>query len=134
MSPSPTLQDTLPLNSTPRVSSVQTAPFPLRLKLKMRLWELVQATLFRWSPRPFRGFRRLLLTWFGAQVTPTASIHPKARIDCPWNLIMGDCASLGEDSWAYALDQIVLGDYACVGQRSVLLTGSHDFPIPVFRW
>lgn len=128
----PTLQDTLPKGQWPLVTSVQSAPFPLRVKFRMRLWSLVQATLFRWSPGPLRGFRRFLLGLFGAQLARTASIHPKARIDCPWHLVMGDCASLGEGSWAYCLDRVVLGDYVCVGQRSMLLTGSHDFSDPHF--
>jgi putative colanic acid biosynthesis acetyltransferase WcaF len=45
---------------------------------------------------------------------------------------MGCRASLGEHCWVYALDRIVLGEYACIGQRSVLLTGTHDFSDPAF--
>jgi putative colanic acid biosynthesis acetyltransferase WcaF len=128
----PTLADTRPLTSKARVESVQTSPFSLGLRVKLSAWALVRATLFRWSPAPLRGFRRWLLRLFGARLAPTASIHNAARIDCPWNLEMGHCASLGEGTWAYALDKIVLGDYACVGQRTVLLTGSHDFSDPTF--
>jgi len=93
----------------------------------MALWSFIQSTLFRWSPTICRGFRRWLLGLFGARLAATASIHNKARIDCPWNLEMGDRASLGEDVWVYALDKVVIGEYACIGQRCVLLTGTHDF-------
>jgi putative colanic acid biosynthesis acetyltransferase WcaF len=120
------------VNGTVKVQSVQTSPLPVRLKLKLRLWALVQATLFRWSPAALRVFRRWLLQLFGARLAPTASIHPTARIDCPWNLEMGHCASLGEETWVYSLDKVVLGEYACVGQRTMLLTGSHDFSDPTF--
>jgi len=115
-----------------RVTPVQRSPFSLRLKLKMRLWSAVQATLFRWSPTPLRAFRRGLLSLFGARIANTASVHNTARIDCPWNLEMAPRASVGEHAWIYALDRIVIGEEACVGQRVVLLTGSHDYANPCF--
>ncbi|MEY2411130.1 MAG: putative colanic acid biosynthesis acetyltransferase WcaF, partial [Verrucomicrobiota bacterium] len=61
-----------------------------------------------------------------------ASVHNSARIDCPWNLEMGERASVGEDAWVYALDKVVINDEACVGQRVFLLTGTHDFQDPTF--
>jgi putative colanic acid biosynthesis acetyltransferase WcaF len=128
----PTLADTLPRHTAQKVASVQSAPFPLPVKMKTRAWAVVQTTLFRWSPLPLRKFRRRLLRLFGADLAPTVSIHNTARIDCPWNLVMGDYASLGEQAWIYSLDKIVIGEYACIGQRCVLLTGSHDFSDPVF--
>ena len=126
------IQTDSPTVDRPRIDSVQKAALPLRLKLKMRLWNLIQVTVFRWSPGPMRGFRRWLLRLFGARLSSTASIHPAARIDCPWNLEMGHCASLGEESWAYSLDKIILKDFACIGQRSMLLTGTHDISDPTF--
>src|SRR6266545_2307893 len=49
-----------------------------------------------------------------AKLARPVSVHPTARIDCPWNLEMGAFASLGEDSWVYSLARIVIGEYACV--------------------
>ena len=129
---SPTLADTVPKHSVQKVASVQSAPFPPSVKMKMRAWAMVQATFFRWSPSPLRRFRYRLLRTFGADIAPTVSIHNTARIDCPWNLVMGDYASLGEQTWIYSLDKIVIGEYACIGQRSVMLAGTHDFSDPVF--
>ena len=120
------------LDSPVTVASMQSAPLALSVKMRMRLWGFVQATLFRWSPGFLRGLRRGLLHLFGATLASTASIHNKARIDCPWNLQMGNCASIGEDAWIYSLDKVTLGDFACVGQRSVLLTGTHNFSDPTF--
>ena len=132
MSSAATVADLKPLDGTITVASAQSAPFALSLKLRMRLWGFIQATLFRWSPGFLRGFRRGMLRAFGATLASTASIHNKARIDCPWNLQMGNCASIGEDAWIYSLDKVTLGDFACVGQRSVLLTGTHNFSDPTF--
>ena len=128
----PTLDDTRPVQATTRVCPVQTTPFALSYKLKMRLWALLMSTLFRWSPVGARGFRRRLLQWFGAKLASTASIHNTARIDCPWNLEMGPYASIGEGAWVYTLDKIVIGEYACIGQFARLLTGTHDILDPTF--
>ena len=129
---SPSPLDPCALEAPARVRPVQTTPFPLGCKLRMALWGLVRITLFRWSPAPLRGFRRGLLRGFGAKLSATASVHNSARIDCPWNLQMGERASVGELAWVYALDKVVIGDEACVGQRVMLLTGSHDFSDPIF--
>jgi putative colanic acid biosynthesis acetyltransferase WcaF len=128
----PSLANPCALESGARVRPVQTTPFSLGRKLRMAFWGLVQATLFRWSPAPLRGFRRWLLRGFGAKLSATASVHNSTRIDCPWNLEMGERASVGEDAWVYALDKVVIGDETCVGQRVMLLTGSHDFSDPTF--
>ncbi len=123
----PGLKDTLPKRLLPMLRNTQTTPFSIGMKLRMNLWEFVQATLFRWSPTRLRGFRRGLLRLFGAQIDDTASISRLAKIDCPWNLIMGAHASIGEHAWVYCLDRIVLGEYACIGQHARLLTGTHDY-------
>jgi len=110
----------------------QRAPFTLSLRLRLLLWRLVSATLYRFTPNPLRPVRRALLRLFGATVSPTASPNNHARIDHPWNLAMGHCASIGEHAWVYCLDRVVLEDYACVGQHVFLLTGTHDYDDPGF--
>ncbi len=132
MKTEPTLADTKPIKDMVNIRYVQTTPFSLKIKLKIHLWKLIQDTFFRFSPSRLRGFRRWLLRLFGAKIAPTASIHNTARIECPWNLEMGDYASVGEYAWIYTLDKIVIGEYAVIGQRSLLLTGTHDFSDPAF--
>jgi putative colanic acid biosynthesis acetyltransferase WcaF len=110
----------------------QSAGFSMRMRLASLAWRLVNITVFRFSPKPFRAFRRALLRAFGAQLGRGASVHNTARIDCPWNLRMGICASVGEHAWVYALDKIAIADYACVGQHAFLLTGTHDYNDPGF--
>lgn len=105
---------------------VQTTPFSFGTKLKIRLWAFLNATVFRWSPFFLRGFRRALLKSFGAKLAATASIHNTARIDCPWNLIMDDHASIGEHAWIYCLAPVSIGANTCIGQGTALLTGTHD--------
>lgn len=111
---------------------IQTSGLPLSAKVKIEIWQIVQATLFRYSPRRVRKFRNFLLRLFGARISGSASVHNLARIHCPWNLEMDDFASVGEHAWIYSLDTIRIGRYSCVGQHTFLLTGSHDYNDPTF--
>lgn len=74
----------------------------------------------------FRKSRVCLLKIFGAKVDWSASIHPKAKIEYPWNLSMGPLSSLGEKSWIYAMSPIRIGEKTCVGKDVYLITGSHN--------
>jgi putative colanic acid biosynthesis acetyltransferase WcaF len=89
------------------------------------LWALVQP-LFRFSPRPFWGWRRSLLRLFGARVGIEAHIYPTVRITIPWNLDLGAHCAVGDRAILYALGQITIGDRATVSQGSHLCAGTHD--------
>lgn len=112
---------------------VQRAPFSVGFRLRSAAWGIVRGTLFRWSPRICRGFRRALLRIFGAEVSPRSSIDSTARIDFPWNLSIGEMSSIGESAWIYALDRVVIKDRTCVGQRASLIAGSHDYRSKEFQ-
>lgn len=101
-------------------------------RVRLAAWVLVRSTLYRWSPAPCRGWRRTLLRLFGATVAGTASPHPKAVVDYPWNLSMGHRSSIGAGSWIFANGGIVLGAYVCVGQQAHLITAGHDIRSPGF--
>lgn len=103
----------------------QTSPFTRRVKIKRRLWFAVELLLFRPTPWFLYKWRVLLIRFFGGRVSWLARISSSARVDCPWNLVMHDYSSAGDDAWLYALDRIEIGRYACVGQYSRLITGSH---------
>ena len=74
----------------------------------------------------FRKYRTFLLKLFGAKIDWSVSVHPKAKIEYPWNLSMGKMSSLGENSWAYAMAPITIGDMTCIGKEAYLITGSHN--------
>lgn len=67
-----------------------------------------------------------MLKLFGAKIDWTTSVHPKAKIEYPWNLTMGPLSSLGEKSWVYAMAPITIGEKTCIGKDAYLITGSHD--------
>ena len=98
-----------------------------------KVWGCVLNTLYRFSWR-FNCIRMLLLRLFGAtlKIDKTCSIgryvscSPKARIDCPWNLVVGNLTSFADRSWVYALDKITIGEKTCIGEDVKLLAGYHD--------
>ena len=72
-------------------------------------------------------FRVFLLNLFGAKVDYSAHPESSSFVEFPWNLMMGKQSSIGEGSWIYCLDKIVIGDNSCIGQKCQLITGSHNY-------
>ncbi len=103
-------------------------PYPRREVLLRLLWGLVQATLFRWSPRPFHTFRARLLRLFGADIaTPTeVVIFPTVKVFYPWKLTLESRAMLGPGVNVYNVDRITLRRGANVSQQCHLCAGTHD--------
>lgn len=86
--------------------------------------------LFGLSPRPFWGWRRALLRLFGARIGRAAHIYPTVRIAIPWNLEIGDGASVGDRAILYALGPVRLGAGVTVSQGAHLCAGTHDWRRP----
>lgn len=93
------------------------------------LWALA-TPLFRLSPRPLYGWRRVLLRAFGASVGRDVRIDPSARITIPWNLRIGDQASLGDRALVYNLGPVTIGPRSTVSHLAHLCAGSHDYRDP----
>ena len=94
------------------------------------LWSLVWP-IFRFSPRPLWGWRRVLLRLFGAQVGQHVHIHPTARISVPWNISIGNFSSIGDCVNLYSLGSIKIGERVTVSQGAHLCAGSHDWRDPL---
>ncbi len=90
------------------------------------LWAAV-LPLFRFSPRLCWGWRRFLLRRFGARIGREVQIHPKVRVEIPWNLEVGDWSAIGFDALIYNLGPVRLGQRVTVSQRAHLCAGTHDF-------
>ncbi len=93
------------------------------------LWTIVYP-LFRYSPRPMFGWRRLLLRIFGARIGSKVNVYNSATIYMPWNLEIGDWSSIGEYTFIYNLGKVVIGRYCTVSHRAHLCAGSHDYADP----
>lgn len=105
-------------------------PYPKREVLARWLWLAVQATLFRWSPRPLHGFRAALLRLFGARIESPVVVFPTARITFPWKLSLAPRSMIGPHVILYNLAPIRLEYGANISQHAHLCAGSHDFT----RW
>lgn len=103
------------------------APANKRLRV---LWLLCWSLLYRPSPTPFHGWRRMLLRLFGARIGAQAHPYPRARIWAPWNLHMEAHSCLADDVDCYNVAPISLGRHATVSQYSYLCSASHDWRDP----
>ena len=109
-----------------------TTPYPRTEVLLRWIWALVQATLFRWSPRPCHLFRALLLRGFGADIPEPSRvvIFPTAKVFFPWKLKLAPRSMVGPRVRLYNLASITLGRGANISQGCHLCSGTHDFT----RW
>lgn len=112
--------------------SNKPSPHSLKNRLMRVLWNVVQGTLFRWSPRPCHRWRLFLLRLFGAQVSPKARPYPRCRIWGPWNLVMEDHATLADDVDCYCVERIRIGSHTTISQYTYLCGATHDHEHPRF--
>ncbi len=103
-------------------------PYPRREVVLRWIWAAVEASLFRWSPRPFHWFRAQLLRLFGATIArpDQVVIFPTVRVTFPWKLALEPRSMLGPEVIVYNLATITLERGANVSQRAHLCAGSHD--------
>lgn len=104
-------------------------PYSKREYLGRVLWRLAWP-LFRCSPRPLFFWRAAMLRCFGARVGAQVHIYPSAWIEIPWNLHIGDQASLGENVLVYSLGLVEIGPRTTVSHNAHLCAGSHDYRDP----
>lgn len=92
-------------------------------------WAAVQSTLFRWSPRPWHGFRARLLRLFGADIPEPGRVvvFPTVSVVFPWKLTLAPRSMIGPNVAVYNLASISLKRGANVSQNCHLCTGSHDY-------
>lgn len=91
------------------------------------VWFFAWLLLYRPSPRPFHGWRRMLLRLFGAQIASDARVYPDATIWAPYNLTMGPGSCLGEASICYNVAKVTFGAHTTLSLYSYLCTASHDY-------
>lgn len=103
------------------------SPHSFRHRLGRVVWGVVQATVFRCSPRPLFGWRRFLLNLFGARLDAKARVYPRVKVWAPWNLKMDAYATLADDVDCYCVDRITIGRRATISQYSYLCGATHDF-------
>jgi putative colanic acid biosynthesis acetyltransferase WcaF len=110
----------------------QTAGYPYTFAEYLRrfLWQSVQATLIRFSPRRCHGWRRFWLRCFGASIHRTAGTKATTRITHPWLLTVGAHSMLAEGVKVYNLGPVRIGDHTVISQDAHLCAGTHDYTQP----
>lgn len=119
-----------PSNVFQQLDRCASFPYPRRDYLRRLLWEWVQATLIRLSPRRAYGWRRFWLRRFGATLAPTSRTRPRTHIVHPWLLTLGEHTSLADDVLVYNLGPVQVGDHSVVSHGTQLCAGTHDHTRP----
>lgn len=116
-------------HETPFLGQNCVTPYP-RGEVALRwVWALVESTVFRWSPRPWHGFRARLLRLFGAEILHPGQVvvFPSVRITFPWRLRLEPRAMIGRHVRIYNLSPITFEYGANVSQNCHLCAGTHDY-------
>lgn len=100
--------------------------------LKRLCWYLVNAVFFNSHALMPYSFKSGMLRAFGAKVGKGVVIKPHVNIKYPWKLSLGDHCWIGEKVWIDNLDQVQIGDHACISQGALILSGNHDYRQPTF--
>ena len=123
----------MPESSASRIRVDRAAcpsPHSAANKLARLLWQAAHLMLFRPSPWFWHAPRRAVLRLFGAQVGKHVQIMPSVQIWAPWNLALGDFATVGSGVDLYDVDRIEVGAHATLSQRAFLCTATHDVDHP----
>jgi putative colanic acid biosynthesis acetyltransferase WcaF len=122
-----------PAPATEAVDPTLLPAFSLRNRLGRILWKLCWALLYRTSPRPFHGWRALLLRAFGATLGPACHFYPRSKIWAPWNLVCEDRVTLGDDAEIYNPSPFHLESHCIVSQGAYLCGATHEYNHPDFK-
>lgn len=110
----------------------QRPAFSLGNRIRRFIWTLVWVFLYRTSPRPFHGWRSMLLRLFGARLGPNCHFYPGARIWAPWNLICEDQVSAADGVEIYNPAPMRFGSHAILSQGAYVCGATHDYNDPAF--
>ena len=116
-------------NEDPYLGQGCLTPFPYGEVGRRMVWTVVEATLFRWSPRPLHGFRARLLRLFGADIPQPGKVvvFPTASVMFPWKLSLAPRSMVGPRVTIYNPAQVSLLRGANLSQGCYVCAGTHDY-------
>lgn len=106
--------------------------FSISNRIGRVLWAFVYILFFKFSPKPFHGWRSFLLRLFGAKVGKKVHVYPGAVVWAPWNLELGDHVGIANGAILYTQGKITIGRHAVISQGAHLCAGTHDYNQPGF--
>lgn len=82
-------------------------------------------------PCHFHKFKAVLLRWAGAKIGKGVEIMSSVKIMGDMELIIGDYCYIGHEALIFGSkgSKITIEDYAKIGSRVIIVTGSHRFSI-----
>ena len=104
-----------------------TSPYSTQEKLRRLLWSITQATFFRFSFHTWNRWRIFLLRSSGATIEDTCIVRRTLKVECPWNLTVGENSCLGDGVILYCLGKVTIGDRVSISQHAHLCAGTHDY-------
>jgi len=113
-----------------RLDTTAGFPYPRSEYVRRALWELVQATLIRFSPRRAHAWRRFWLRQFGAKMADSAGTKSSTLIKHPWLFSMGEHSMLSERVEIYNLGEVAIGSHTVLSQDVYVCAGTHDYTRP----
>lgn len=110
-----------------RLDQSPSYPYNLRFYLRRVAWQMVQATLIRFSPKRANGWRRFWLRAFGAKIHDTVITKPSTKIHLPWDITIGKHTCLAEGVETWGAGTIHIGAHTIISQGTILCVGGHDY-------
>jgi putative colanic acid biosynthesis acetyltransferase WcaF len=101
--------------------------FTLSNRLARLLWTVIELSLFRFSPKPFHGWRSFILRCFKAKVGKRVHVYPRVKIWAPWNLELAEECGIANGAILYSQGRISIGKRSVISQGAHLVTGTHDY-------
>lgn len=101
--------------------------FSLSNRFRRLFWNIVYVLIFKYSPKPFHGWRRIILKLFKAKVGKGVHVYGGVKIWAPWNLELSDYCGIGENTVLYSQAKIKIGKNTVISQGSHLCTGTHNY-------
>jgi putative colanic acid biosynthesis acetyltransferase WcaF len=90
-------------------------------------WAIVYRVVFALTLTNWYSVRAALVRLFGGKLGRNVRLRRSVRIEAPWNLIIADDVSVGDDAILYALGTISIGARTSISQYSHLCAGTHDY-------
>ncbi len=109
--------------------SAYKSAWKMRYRVGNILFAVVWTVFCRYSPKPFNGFRLLILRMFGTKISGRPFVAPSCRIRMPWNLELEDRVALAYDSEIYNLGKVVIRARATIAQQAYVCAGGHDITL-----
>ncbi|CAN5701829.1 hypothetical protein BH10ACI4_BH10ACI4_38570 [soil metagenome] len=106
--------------------------FSVNDRVRRLAWGICWSIFYRFSPRPFHGWRSLLLKAFGAKMGPNCHFYPGSKVWAPWNLICADQVTAADGAEIYNPAPMTFGSHAILSQGAYLCGATHDFDDPGF--